>query len=130
MNRSQAFSLGSSIEPDSIYVDFAVTKSELARLLDVTRPTVWKWDKIAYFALESYREAYPIQTDKAKRQLCERDKEVPLSPYQVWVLSRIKSLMNSLRIATRVKAYIRGNPHHFSVSNFQYKSNQVFHKGA
>lgn len=46
MNRSQAFSLGSSIEPDSIYVDFAVTKSELARLLDPTfRTQKWHTEK-------------------------------------------------------------------------------------
>lgn len=75
----KVFSLGALAEPESIYTDTSLTKKEIGQLMLVSRQTVVKWDKIASQVTE-YRQDYPMKIDTK----FERDRTVPLSPYQVW----------------------------------------------
>ena len=121
----QFFSLGALIEPESLYTDSALTKKEIAALATVSRQTVVKWDKIAFLVAE-YRQDYPLLGD-AK---FERDRTVPLSPYQVWVISRVGALMSKLKDAKRVISYVQTTPQFFSKARYQAKCSQIYKETA
>ncbi|MFM6151689.1 MAG: hypothetical protein ACKPE3_01625, partial [Sphaerospermopsis kisseleviana] len=70
-----------------IFLDFPCTKTRLADLLGVARSTLVIWENLAFWRLESFRNAYP------KSENGSFDRESPLSPYQCWILGRIGRLM-------------------------------------
>lgn len=116
----KVFSLGALAEPESIYTDTSLTKKEIGQLMLVSRQTVVKWDKIASQVTE-YRQDYPMKIDTK----FERDRTVPLSPYQVWVISRLGHMMLTLKDSKRVIDYVSANPQFFSKSRYQFKCSQI-----
>lgn len=119
-----------AIDSDSLYSDAHLTKSEVAKALLTSRPTVCRLDKIAYLMLKTYRESYPLETDPIKRRKNPLQRTVPLTPYQIWILSRVWVLMKAFKDATRIKVYINSNHSLFSVACYESKFNQVNQKGA
>lgn len=119
-----------AIDSDSLYSDAHLTKSEVAKALLTSRPTVCRLDKIAYLMLKTYRESYPLETDPIKRRKNPLRRTVPLTPYQIWILSRVWVLMKAFKDATRIKVYINSNQSLFSVACYESKFNQVNQKGA
>ena len=109
-----------------LFLDFPATKTHLAELLGVARSTLVIWENIAFWRIESFRNAYPKSHDGSV------DRESPLSPYQGWVLSRVGRLMAQLRRGDRVKGYIAKNPNDFSRYRYQQSFQQVqkIQKGA
>ncbi|NJR74092.1 MAG: hypothetical protein HC773_11400 [Scytonema sp. CRU_2_7] len=94
-----------------IFLDYWITKSELAEVLGVARSTLVIWENIAFWRIEAFRQAYPTKADGSS------DRESPLSPYQAWVLGRIGRTMQRLQRQTRVKDYIQRNPYN-SLGNY------------
>jgi hypothetical protein len=110
---------GLDLDTPGLFCETYVTKSELARILNVARSTLVSWDSIALYHIDSYRQAYPVKADGSTDRSC------PLSPYQSWVLSRVGRVMQNLKSAERVKNYIRKYPQEFTIAKFQAQFNQV-----
>ena len=126
----KTLSVRQAIDSDSLYSDAHLTKSEIALALKTSRPTICRLDKIAYLMVKTYRESYPMETDPIKRRKNSRQRTVPLTPYQIWVLSRVWVLMKAFKDATRIKVYINSNQNLFSLICYESKFNQVNHQGA
>ncbi len=109
---------------NDIFLDFWITKSELARLLGVSRSTVVIWENLAFWRIDHFRQSYPRQSDGTF------DRESPLSPYQAWTLGRIGKVMGQLKRSERVKTYVRQNPQEFSKFRYQSIEQQVNQRGA
>ncbi|GBE95640.1 hypothetical protein [Nostoc cycadae] len=108
-----------------LFLEFPATKTHLADLLGVARSTLVAWENIAFWRIESFRNAYPKAHDG------NIDRESPLSPYQAWVLSRVGRLMAQLRRSERVKGYILKNQPDFSRYRYQQAFQQLqIKKGA
>jgi hypothetical protein len=116
-------SRGLDLDDPGLFCSSYVTKSELARILNVARSTLVSWDGIALYRIDGYRQAYPVKTDGSTDRSC------PLSPYQSWVLSRIGRVMANLRSVERVKNYIKKYPQEFSQAKFQAQFTQVIQRG-
>jgi hypothetical protein len=116
-------SRGLDLDDPGLFCSSYVTKSELARILNVARSTLVSWDGIALYRIDGYRQAYPVKTDGSTDRSC------PLSPYQSWVLSRIGRVMANLRSVERVKTYIKKYPQEFSQAKFQAQFAQVIQRG-
>ncbi|WP_414545190.1 hypothetical protein [Nostoc sp. CCY0012] len=112
-------SRGLDLDSPGLFCSSYVTKSELAKILNVARSTLISWDSIALYRIDSYRQAYPVKADGSTDRSC------PLSPYQSWVLSRVGRIMQNLKSAERVKNYIKKYPQEFSPTNFQAQFAQV-----
>lgn len=102
-----------------LFLEFPATKTHLADLLGVARSTLVAWENIAFWRIESFRNAYPKAHDGSI------DRESPLSPYQAWVLSRVGRIMAQLRRSERVKGYVLKNPQDFSRYRYQQASQQL-----
>lgn len=107
-------------DPPGLFCNCHMTKTELSKALNVDRGTVKNWDEIAFWKLPDYRAEYP------KREDGTYDREAPLSPYQVWVVSLIGRYMTNMRRAEKVKQEIKAYPHRFSVNQFKLKFAQVY----
>ena len=84
---------GLDLDSPGLFCETYVTKSELARILNVARSTLVSWDSIAPYHIDSYQQAYPVKADGSTDRSC------PLSPYQSWVLSRVGRVMQNLKSA-------------------------------
>lgn len=104
---------------DDIFLDYWVTKSELANLLGVARSTLLIWENIAFWRIEAFRQSYPSKEDGSS------DRESPLSPYQAWVLGRVGRAMQRLQRQTRVKDYIARHPYDFGLHKYQTAEQQL-----
>ncbi len=107
-----------------IFLDFWITKSDLANLLGVARSTINVWENLAFWRIDHFRQSYPKKSDGTF------DRESPISPYQAWVLGRIGRVMSQVRRSQRVKSYIQQNPQEFSKFRYQAISQQVNQRGA
>ncbi|MCP6763280.1 MAG: hypothetical protein NHB32_31895 [Fischerella sp. CENA71] len=105
-----------------IFLEYPITKSQLAQLLGVARSTLLTWENLAFWRIESFRKSYPAKADGSF------DRESPLSPYQAWILGRIGRVMLQVRSSERVKTYIKANPSDFSKYKFLNSQQQVFVK--
>jgi hypothetical protein len=112
-------SRGLDLDSPGLFCESYVTKSELARILNIARSTLVSWDGIALYRIDSYRQAYPVKADGSTDRSC------PLSPYQSWCLSRIGRVMQNLKSAERVKNYIKKHPEDFSPAKFTSQFHQV-----
>lgn len=109
---------------NDIFLDYWVTKSELATLLGVARSTLQIWENIAFWRVEAFRQAYPSKEDGSS------DRESPLSPYQAWVLCRVGRTMQRLQRSSRVKDYITRQSYDFNPQKYQTAQQQVSKLGA
>lgn len=118
---------GLALDTPGLFCESYVTKSELARLLDVARSTLVSWDSLAFYRIPTYRDSYPVKVDGASDSLRRSvaDRTCPLSPYQSWVLSRIGRVMQNLKSSERVKNYIKNHPQEFTPACFQAQFHQV-----
>jgi hypothetical protein len=87
-----------------LFTDYCLTKSELTELLGISRDSVLRWSKLAFYHIKPYRDAFPQLSDGSY------DTEAPLNPYQCWVLARLGREFRKLRTADRVKRGIALNP--------------------
>ncbi|MBW4596983.1 MAG: hypothetical protein KME46_29830 [Brasilonema angustatum HA4187-MV1] len=94
--------LGEELDALSIYCDYSLTKKELAALLNCSRTSVVAWCDLAWRSSPSFRNDTPRDEEGAF------DRQAPLSPYQIWFVSRIQETMKRVRSADRTRAYITG----------------------
>lgn len=97
---------------EGIYLVQLVTKTELAKLMQVSRTSIIFWDDIATRKVDDYLLNYRLINGK-------RDTQSPLTPYQSWVLSRIQIVMKTLKKTDRVEAYIDERPEFFTLATYE-----------
>ena len=95
--------------------DIPLSKSSLARSMNVSRNSIKAWHKLAYLMIKPYREEFPL---KDERNLLSRNQEVPFTPYQCWILGRVQWVMKIYRKYDLAKTYIKQNQHLFSFAKF------------
>ena len=109
---------------DDLFTDYSLTKSELSDLMGVSRDSVVRWAKLAFYFIPAFREAYPKKSDGSY------DSESPLNPYQCWILSRISRDFAKLRLADRVKMSIKKCPNNYSKYTYQNAQRELSKIGA
>ena len=107
---------------EDLFTDYSLTKSELSDLMGVSRDSVVRWSKLAFYFIPAFRDSYPKLSDGSF------DNEAPLNPYQCWILSRISRDFAKLRLADRVKQGIKKYPNNYSKYTYQNAQNQVTQK--
>jgi len=103
---------GIQINAPVFYTDLPMSKTNLAKTLEVARSTVWLWAELAYMRVEDFRKAYPTVEGKVI-------KTAPLSPYQCWVVNEIGRIFKLLGNDKLVRAYVSENSKDFSILKFK-----------
>ena len=120
------FTLGDSIVAESLISDCSLSKQALSEILQTSRPTVWRYDEVAYWEIPDYKHEYPVLPREQwliKRQ--KRDRQVPLTPYQIWVISGIQICFKHYRKEAPVKSYIKANSYVFSRERYEARLFQL-----
>ena len=107
-----------------LFTDYSLTKSELSDLMGVSRDSVVRWSKLAFYFIPAFRDSYPKKSDGSF------DTESPLNPYQCWILSRISRDFAKLRLADRVKQGIKKYPNNYSKYTYQNAQRELTKIGA
>ena len=109
---------------EDLFTDYSLTKSELSDLMGVSRDSVVRWSKLAFYFIPAFRDSYPKLSDGSF------DNEAPLNPYQCWILSRISRDFAKLRLAERVKQGIKKYPQNYSKYTYQTAQRELSKLGA
>lgn len=120
MTAPKLYSLGVTIMDSAFYADCPLSKNALAQALNSSRPTIWRHEGIAYWKVPNFKEDYPeLPRELWHEKKCSRDREVPLSPYQSWVVSLVKECYAHLRKKSAVESFIQQNQYLFTRGNYQ-----------
>lgn len=109
---------------EDLFTDYSLTKSELSDLMGVSRDSIVRWSKLAFYFIPAFRDSYPKLSDGSF------DNEAPLNPYQCWILSRISRDFAKLRLAERVKMSIKKYPQNYSKYTYQNAQRELTKIGA
>ncbi len=109
---------------EDLFTDYCLTKSELSDLMGVSRDSIVRWSKLAFYFIPAFRDSYPKKSDGSF------DNEAPLTPYQTWVLARISRDFAKLRLADRVKMSIKRYPQNYSKYTYQNAQRELSKIGA
>jgi hypothetical protein len=118
---SNIYCVGQFLMDRALYADFSLTKQAVANAFDLNRPSVWRYDKVTFYLIKEYREDYPElpnDIDLIRKKGCRYDRSVPLTPYQVWVLSLIRACFLYFGKKTRVKEFVETNGYLFSKAKY------------
>lgn len=119
-NSPKLFNLAETLQGEALISDTALPKQTLGEVLGVSRPTVQRYDKIAFWTIQNYKEEYPLLPKEERlRCKCSRDTTLPLTPYQIYILSMIQVLFKHLRTEQAVKNYIHSNSYLFLKSRYE-----------
>lgn len=121
MSNANIYCFGQQITNQAIYADSSLTKTELANVFAIKRPSIWRYDKLIYYIIKDYREDYPLLPNDLqliKKRGCKRDRTVPLTTYQSWVLSLVRACFIQLGRTSRVKEFIKTNPYLFTKDKY------------
>lgn len=110
----KVFNLGTELDQASFYVDYAMSKRELAAAMEASRNSVIKWANIAWSCSSDFRKDTPQGEDGSY------NRNAALTPYQVWLVSRIQLMMQRLKNSNRTKGYIKSNNDFFDKSRFEH----------
>jgi len=119
MTIPQKYSLGAVVVDSAFYADCPLSKNALSQALNTSRPTIWRHECIAYYSVPEFKEDYPsLPKELWGIKGCTRDREIPLSPYQIWVVSLIKTSYASLRKKSAVETFIAANQYLFTKASY------------
>ena len=114
------YTLGDFIVAESLISDCSLSKQALSEILLTSRPTVWRYDEVAYWVVADYKHEYPeLPKEEWLIKKQKRDRQVPLTPYQIWVVSAVQICFKHYRKEAPVKSYIRTNSYIFSRERYE-----------
>ncbi|MDF5726623.1 MAG: hypothetical protein PUP92_00950 [Rhizonema sp. PD38] len=126
MQVPRIFNLGETIVAESLISDCSLSKQALSEILGTSRPTVWRYDELAYWEIENYKIEYPeLPKEEWLIKKQKRDRQVPLTPYQIWIISGIQICFKHYRKEAPVKNYIRANSYVFSRDRYEARLKQL-----
>lgn len=112
-------SLGVAVMDSAFYADCPLSKNALAQALNTSRPTIWRYECIAYYSVPEFKDDYPtLPKELWGLKGCTRDREIPLSPYQTWTVSLVKACYVSLRKKSAVETFIATNQYLFTKASY------------
>ena len=110
------YSSGARIMNSAFYADNSLSKTMLAKALGTSRRTIWRHKRLACRLIPSFRED---TSEQPKECTNKREREVLLSPYQIWVISLVKLSYTHLRRKSAVELFLTSNPYLFTRSTYQ-----------
>lgn len=120
------FNLGETIVAESLISDCSLSKQALSEILGTSRPTVWRYDEVAYWEIPDYKHEYPeLPKEEWLIKKQKRDRQVPLTPYQIWVISAIQICFKHYRKEAPVRNYIKANSYVFSRDRYLARLKQL-----
>ena len=120
MQAPRIFNLGEIIVAESLISDCSLSKQALSQILGTSRPTVWRYDEVVYWEVPDYKHEYPeLPKEEWLIKKQKRDRQVPLTPYQIWVISAVQICFKHYRKEAPVKSYIRANSYVFSRARYK-----------
>ncbi|MBW4504857.1 MAG: hypothetical protein KME57_36275 [Scytonema hyalinum WJT4-NPBG1] len=120
------FNLGEIIASDSVVSDSLMSKQALSHVLGVSRPTIWRYDNVAYWEIPDYKDEYPLlPKDQWLIKKSKHDREVPLTQYQIWVISAIQICFKFYKKEVPVKQFIKENPYVFTRARYEMRLRQL-----
>ncbi|SRR5579883_653887 len=126
MQLPRVVNLGESIVLESVIADCSMSKQALSKILGTSRPTIWRYDEIAYWAVPDYKQDYPeLPKEQWLIRKSKRDRQVHLSPYQIWVISAIQICFKHYHRESPVKTYIEKNSYVFSRARYEARLRQL-----
>ena len=119
MSVPQLYSLGKIAIDSAFYADCPLSKNALSKVLNKSRPTVWRYEGIAYYSVQEFKEDYPrLPKELWLVKKSKHDRTVLLSPYQSWVISIIKTCQSHLGKKSAVQQFVKENQYLFSKNNY------------
>lgn len=126
MQLPRVVNLGESIVSDSVIADCSMSKQALSKILGTSRPTIWRYDEVAYWEIQDYKESYPeLPREQWLIRKSKRDRQTHLTPYQIWVISAIQICFKHYHKEALVKAYIRANGYVFGRARYEARLRQL-----
>lgn len=126
MQTPRLFNLGEFTVAESLISDCSLSKQALSQILQTSRPTVWRYDELAYWEIPDYKQEYPeLPKEQWLIKKQKRDRQVPLTPYQIWVISAIQICFKHYRKEAPVKDYIKTNSFVFSRARYESRIRQL-----
>jgi hypothetical protein len=110
------YSSGTRIMNSAFYAENSLSKAMLARALGTSRRTIWRYKRLACRLIPSFREDSPTLL---KDFTNKHEREVLLSPYQIWVISLVKHSYAHLHRKSAVEFFIKSNPYLFTKTTYQ-----------
>ena len=130
MTTPSVYKLGQFLVSKAIYADCPLTKKAIADALLVKHPTIWRYDKIAYYFVADYKQDYPeLPKQQWIVKKCKHDRTTPLTPYQTWVISLIRTAFIILKKEKLVREYMQQNSYLFSRNKYTLLNNKVNQAG-
>lgn len=126
MQTPRLFNLGEFTVAESLISDCSLSKQALSQILQTSRPTVWRYDELAYWEIPDYKQEYPeLPKEQWLIKKQKRDRQVPLTPYQIWAISAIQICFKHYRKEAPVKDYIKANGYVFSRARYESRIRQL-----
>ncbi|MEC4817838.1 MAG: hypothetical protein SAK29_31880 [Scytonema sp. PMC 1069.18] len=113
----------------ALYADCPLTKKAIADALQIKSPSVWRYDKTAYYFVRDYQQDYPeLPKEQWLIKKSKHDRTIPLTPYQTWVISLIRTAFVILKKEKLVREYIQVNGYVFSKSKYTLLNAELYCK--
>ena len=126
MNPPKLFNLAETLTCEALISDTSLSKQALGQCLGVSRPSIQRYDEIAYWEISDYRESYPLlPKDQWFAKRTKYDRTVPLSQYQIYVISMIQTAFKYLRKEALIREYIQQNSYLFTKSRYENRLRQI-----
>lgn len=109
-----------SMDAASVYKDYSLSKTKFASELHCSRTTVHSYCDLLWATVEGFRDDTP-QDDVSG----EFKTDDPLTPYQMWLVSRVRFLMSWFASSKQAKTYVMENPGYFTKHYFLHNLAQV-----
>ena len=130
MHPPKLFNFAETLSGEALISDTSLSKQALGSCLGVSRPSIQRYDEIAYWEIEDYRQSYPLlPKEQWLARKSKYDRTVPLTPYQIYVISMIRTAFQYLRKEAPIREYLQQNSYLFTKSRYENKLRQLA-KGA
>lgn len=123
---TKLFCLGQHLIHKAYIADCPHTKQLLSKVLKTSRPTIWRYEGIAYYCIPEFKDDYPeLPKELWIERGSSRDRTVPLSPFQSWCISLISTAYKCLRKKDAVEQFIKTNPYLFTKNKYLFELEQL-----
>lgn len=126
MQIPKIFNLGEFAMGEALYSNAPLAKQALAGLLATSRPTIQRYEAIAYREVSDFRLDYPeLPREQWKIRKSSRDRTVPLSTYQIWVISIIQAIFKTLKKESSTATFLKDNPYLLSRAKYESRLREL-----
>lgn len=119
MESTQIYCLASQCKESAFFADCPLSKSAVSRALSTSRSSIKRLEEIAYTRIDNFANDYPLYP-KAEwiSRKSKHNREAPLTPFQIWVLSLLQKSMKVLNNKNGVEGFIAANNYLFTKTTY------------